>query len=214
MAERTSRAANDCIACHMPKRNVTLVAHSALTDHRIMSRPRPAIAAQVADLIHVNAPPEGGTLPAVTLLRAYGQLAAKRPDFASKYLAALVAASRTNPNDPLVLAALGKKAMADLDAKHDIRARKYLEQSIVQGSTAPSTYHDLAEVLARSGYLQQSIGVLEKGLDLAPYARELYRALAQHYGALGRRDQMRKTLERYLELFPQDDAARKLLRSP
>jgi regulator of sirC expression with transglutaminase-like and TPR domain len=55
--------------------------------------------------------------------------------------------------------------------------------------------------------------VLEKGLDLAPYARDLYRALAQYYRALGHRDQMRKTLERYLELFPQDDAARNLLRS-
>jgi len=214
LAARAERAANNCIACHMPKQDVKLVSHSALTDHRIMSKPRPAIAPQSADLIHVNAPPGGSALPALTRLRVYGQLAAKRPDFEPRYLAALDELSRTEPNDPLVLAALAKRAMADRRPLSDIRARKYLEQSIARGSTAPSTYHDLAEVLTRSGHLQQAISVLEKGLDLAPYARELYRTLAQHYRALGRRDQMRKTLERYLELFPQDDAARDLLRSP
>ena len=212
-AARNGDAANDCITCHMPKRDLAQVSHSALTDHRIMSKPRPAIAPQSSDLIHVNAPPGGSALPALTWLRAYGQLAARRPDFEPRYLAALDELSRTDPNDPLVLAALGKRAMADRDPQGDIRARKYLEQSIAQGSTAPSTYHDLAEVLARNGHPQQAIVVLEKGLDFAPYARELYRALAQNYRALGRQGRMRKTLDRYLELFPQDDAARSLLRS-
>jgi hypothetical protein len=95
-ATRTERAANNCVACHMPKRDLKLVSHSALTDHRIMSKPRTASAPQSADLIHLNAPPGGSALPALTRLRVYGQLAAKRPDFEPRYLTALDELSRTS----------------------------------------------------------------------------------------------------------------------
>ena len=54
--------------------------------------------------------------------------------------------------------------------------------------------------------------MLEKGLALSPYSPELYKSLARTYGALGRRAEVRKTLVRYLELFPEDDTARRLLR--
>ena len=54
--------------------------------------------------------------------------------------------------------------------------------------------------------------MLEKGLAMFPYALYLYRSLARTYTALGRRAEARRTLARYLELFPEDDAARRSLR--
>jgi predicted CXXCH cytochrome family protein len=212
---RQQRAANDCTACHMPKRDVTVVSHSELTNHRIPTRPgqepvRDSSSAQ--DLILVNGPLDPTPVPALTRLFAYGQVAAQRPDFEPRYLALLNQLSRTQPDDPLVLAALGKKAMFDRDAEAFARARKYLEKAIEKGSTAPSTFEDLAEILARAGPREQAITVLEKGLALSPYSPELYKSLARTYGVLGRRAEARKTLVRYLELFPEDDTARRLLR--
>ena len=37
-AQRLARA-NDCVACHMPKRDVAVIAHSALTNHRVIATP-------------------------------------------------------------------------------------------------------------------------------------------------------------------------------
>ena len=51
--------------------------------------------------------------------------------------------------------------------------------------------------------------MLEKGLAISPYAPDLYRSLARDYTALGRRAEARRTVVRYLELFPEDDAARR-----
>jgi len=199
----------------MPKRGVTLVTHAALTNHRIPARPdQPTLreSAVTGDLIQVNAPPDPRPIPALTLLRAYGQVAAKRPDFEPRYLALLDQLSRTQPDDPGVLEALGRKAMFDPDPDASRHARKYLEKAIARGSTSPSTFQDLAEVLTRSGRRDEAVTVLEKGLAMSPYAPDLYHSLARNYTALGRRGEARRTLTRYLELFPQDDAARRSLR--
>jgi hypothetical protein len=214
-AARDARAADNCTSCHMPKRDVTLVAHAALTNHRIPARPGQQARRESAvarDLIQVNAAPAPGPIPALTLLRAYGQVAAKRPDFEPRYLALLAQLSRTQPDDPAVLEALGRKAMFDTDPDASLRARKYLEKAIGNGSTSPSTFQDLAEVLTRSGRREEAVAVLEKSLALSPYTPDLYRSLAGNYTALGRRAEAQRTLMRYLELFPQDDAARRLLR--
>jgi predicted CXXCH cytochrome family protein len=215
LAVRTQRAANDCIACHMPKRDVRLVSHSMLTNHGIPARPDHQVVRESSvehDLAQVNAPAEPKPLPPLTLLRAYGQVAAKRPDFEPRYLALLDQLSRTQPDEPTVLAALGRKALFDPDPSAAARARDYLQKAIDKGSTASSTYEDLAEALVRSGHQEEAIVLLEKGLALGPYSRELFHSLARNYNALGRAAEARKTILRYLELFPEDDAARRLLR--
>jgi predicted CXXCH cytochrome family protein len=220
---RQQRAANDCTACHMPKRDVTVVSHSELTNHRIPARPgqepRDSSATSLwrhfgssGDLVLVNAPPDPNPLPALTMLLAYGQVAAKRPAYAQRYLALLDQLSRTRPDDAVVLAALGRKAMFDPEPDAAAQARKYLKKAIEKGSTAPSTFEGLAEVLLRGDQREQAIAVLEQGLALSPYSPVLYKSLARTYGALGRRAEVRKTLVRYLELFPEDDTARRLLR--
>jgi predicted Zn-dependent protease len=186
-----------------------------LTNHSIPARPDQQVVRESSveqDLAHVNAPPEPKPLPPLTLLRAYGHVAAKRPDFESRYVALLDQLRRTQPDDPLVLAALGRKAMFDPGPIAAVRARDYLQKAIEKGSAAPSTYQDLAEALVRSGHRNEAIVVLEEGLALSPYSRELFHSLAQNYNALGRAAEARKTILRYLELFPEDDAARRLLR--
>jgi predicted CXXCH cytochrome family protein len=216
-AQRQQRAANDCIACHMPKRDVTVVPHTALTNHRIPTRPGqeplPDSSGLTSggDLMLVNGSPDPNPRPALTMFLAYGQVLRKRTDFAPRYWALLDQLSRTRPDDAVVLAELGRKAMFDPDPENAARAQKYLEKAIEKGSTAPSTFESLAEVFTRGGQREQAIAVLEKGLVLSPYSAVLYESLARTYNALGRPEEVRKTVARYLDLFPEDDAARRLL---
>jgi hypothetical protein len=215
--QRQQRAANDCIACHMPKREVTVVSHTALTNHRIPARPGQEPLQDSSgfgcggDLVLVNGSPDPTPRPALTMFLAYGQVLGKRTDFAPRYWALLDQLSRTRPDDAVVLAELGRKAMFDPDPDNAARAQKYFEKAIVKGSTAPSTFESLAELLSRGGQREQAIAVLEKGLTLSPYSAVLYESLARTYHALGRPEEVRKTVARYLALFPEDDAARRLL---
>ena len=216
-AERQRRAANDCTTCHMPKRDVAVVSHTALTNHRIPTRPGQAQQQNSSgensdgDLILVNPSPDPIPLAAITMFLAYGQVIGKRADLAPRYWALLDQLSHTRPDDAEVLAALGRKAMFDPGPQNAAHAQKYFEKAIEKGSTSSFTFESLAEVLVRSGQGEQAIAVLQQGLALAPYSAVLYESLARTYHALGRTDDVRKTVGRYLELFPEDDAARRLL---
>lgn len=216
-AERQRRAANDCTTCHMPKRDVAVVSHTALTNHRIPARRGQELEQNSSgensggDLILINQSPNPVPLPAITMFLAYGQIVGKRTDLAPRYWALLDQLSYTRPDDAEVLAALGRKAMFDPDPDNAAHAQKYLEKAIEKGSTAPATFESLAEVLVRSGQRERAIALLEQGLALSPYSSVLYESLGRTYHMLGRPDDVRKTVARYLELFPEDDAARRLL---
>ena len=87
--------ANNCIGCHMPKRNIQVISHSSATNHRIVARPDepfPDITfhqttALLPDLIHLNPAPgkETTPLPLMTLLQAYGELAQNKPEYVPPY---------------------------------------------------------------------------------------------------------------------------------
>lgn len=75
----------------------------------------------------------------------------------------------------------------------------------------PATYQDLAEALARADREADAVATLQHGIALAPYAPPLYKSLALRYIHLKQYAEARKALERYVELFPEDDFVRGLL---
>jgi len=101
----------------MPKREVCFLAHSSLTNHRITAQanePFPDSAfsqttAALPDLVHLNRAPgkEGIAPPLITLLKAYGELAAQKTEYAPSYFRVLDQLEQTEPNNSLVQAALG-----------------------------------------------------------------------------------------------------------
>jgi Tetratricopeptide repeat/Cytochrome c554 and c-prime len=205
---------SDCIGCHMPKRAVATIAHSTLTNHRIVRNvndlpPLQTNAAtdEMSGLVHVNATP-GRPLPLITLLQAYGQLIDQRPEYARKFNELLDRTSQENGDDPLVLAMLGRSALRSNSIDDAIR---YLTHSIERGSIAPGVFEDLGEALARAGRPADALSALQRGIQLAPFAPELYKSAALQYVALGQRDEAVRTLNFYLGLFPQDDFIRQLL---
>jgi tetratricopeptide (TPR) repeat protein len=206
----------DCTSCHLPKRDVVVIAHSALTNHRIVRIPDQPLAddafqqtaEDAPDLVHFNAV-RGKPLPLLTLLRAYGQLLDTQPAYEPRFQRLLEQASKEHSDDPLVLATLGRRS---LRANHLDEAVDYLTRSITRGAGASSTFEDLGEALARLGRLEESLSTLNSGIAQFPFAPVLYKSKALRLIKLERYEEAQKTLEQYMDLFPEDDFVRKLLR--
>ena len=87
----------------------------------------------------------------------------------------------------------------------------HLSRAIELGFLAPATFADLAEAQARAGRDTAAIETLQKGIEISPYSQLLQKSLVLRYIRLKRYDEAAKTLERYVELFPEDDFMRSLL---
>ncbi len=116
---RQSTPPDDCAGCHMPKREVTEIRHASITNHRILAQPGEGFpeeafhqtTAALPDLIHLNPAPGQKAVapPPLTLLQAYGELSANKPEYAARYFALLDQMEHTDPGSALVQAALGRR---------------------------------------------------------------------------------------------------------
>jgi hypothetical protein len=218
VAERLKQSPdNDCAGCHMVKRPVGGIAHSSLTNHRIMRRPGqplPDIAFEEEDpalpgIIYLNPPPGGAsTLPALTRLGAYGEIMKKQPALSEQYLKVLDDLARNQPDDPIVLAALGRKAWYE---KNYPQAVEYLSKAREKGSDATTTFLDLGNALAGMGRLEDAVTVFKEGIEVSPYAQVLQKSLALNYIGLKQYPKAYEVMKRYVELFPEDSFMRGLL---
>ncbi len=215
------RPPNDCAGCHMPKRDINVISHSSLTNHRIIvskDQPYPAVAyrqttADLPELVHVNRPEGAGaeSLPLLTRFRAFGELLLKWPQFQEKYVSVLAQAAEQHPNDPLVLAALGRKAKLEAAGRADPQALEYLQMAVEAGSTTPATFEDLADMLSLAGREPEAADVLKQGVELAPYNARLLKRLTLVYINLKRYAEAQAMMQSYVERFPEDDFMRGLL---
>jgi len=214
--------ANDCAGCHMPKRDVKKIAHSALTNHRIVAEeeePYPEVAFHMStsalpDLVHLNRVPAKGNIspPALTLLEAYGELVNSHPEYRQRYMTFLKQTAATESNNLMVLEALALEAQQEGTPEGTSAAIRYLARAIDLGSTSSSDYQALASLLARSGRASEAVDVLRRGLSRMPYDAQLYRLLAENYLSLNRRDEATEALQKALQFFPQDVPSRLLLK--
>ena len=206
---------SDCVSCHMPKRDVGFIAHSALTNHRIVRTKDQALPAAafaqttpaLPDLVHFNR--TGKPLPVVTLLQAYGELMERHAPYSEKFQALLNQAAKETPDHTLVAAALGRRA---LRSQAPAEAIQFLTKAVERGSESSTTFEDLSEALSQSGQLEEAVKALKRGIELAPYTPVLHKSLALRYIKLKKFDEAKQALERYVELFPEDDFVRRLLK--
>ena len=205
-----------CTNCHMPKLPVLTVSHSTLTNHRIVrsaDEPLPTIAFHETlsgtGYIHVNAIP--GVLdkvPPVVLLQAYRrELIGGHLQFKTYYFDLLAQLSKIPTKDPFILSALSQKEFSDGNLS---RAIALARQVVNQGSTSANDYLLLDQVLAKAGELQECIRVLQKALQIAPYNNFVYQRLAMRQFASGDTQDALATLDRGLQLWPEDTALREM----
>jgi len=211
--------ADACAFCHMPKRDITTITHAALTDHSIAARPGepypeeafPSHALSGTGLLHLTAMPgeTPSSVPAVTLLRCYLDLIRDgHQEFTLRMDDLLNRLARSAPTNPVVLVALANRAAAKNTPESRTAAIGYLSRALQNGAMAPEDFLLLAELHGRDNRHAEAIKVLEKGLEINPYFRELYEAAASDQLALGHIADALKTIRKGLDLFPDDRALR------
>jgi hypothetical protein len=223
MAERQhSTPANNCIGCHMPKRDIRVISHSSVTNHRILreaGEPFPDITFQqttplLSDLIHLDPAPgkAEASIPPLTLLQAYGELAENKPEYVAPYLKTLDRLEQAEPNselnNALVQAALGRR---DLKNGDFAPAADHLRRSLELDPVQPAVAGDMADALQKLGRAEEANALLRKATDQDPFNPVLQKKLIVSYIAMQQYSEAKVALERYLKIFPQDTFMRQML---
>jgi len=222
LAERQKESpADNCIGCHMPKRDVKVISHSVLTNHRIVRTPQepfPAAAfkmttEQLPDLVHLSAEPgKRGVLPPFTLLRAYRQVMLSHPEYRQRYWKLAQELEKTEPNNVTVLQALADVSLQQRNREGLNAAISYLDRARLHGTTQPADFEQLAKMLIATRQETRAIEVLRQAIELIPYDAELYRLLGRTYLSLQKQDEACQVLGKANQTFPQDDGMRDLLK--
>jgi hypothetical protein len=216
-----SKPQDDCVACHMPKRDVTVISHASLTNHRVVTaldEPFPDITfqlgmAELPDLVHLNAIPSevDKVPPLLTLLQAYGQLGVQRREYLQRYFEVAEQAKASELENVNVLEALAAHSLQLRTTEGDRAAMEYLQRAIEQGSISAWSFEQLSSRLLKGQRFSEALACLQEGIRRAPYDATLYALLANAYMGLNQQREAVATLRQASQLFPQMDLLRQLL---
>jgi len=210
---------DDCAGCHMPKRDLTVISHSVLTNHRIIAEaeePFPDAAfhmttPQLPDLVHLNANPARQDVPSpLMLLQAYGQVMPSHPEYRERYWALAKHLENTQGENVLVMEALADWALQRKNAEGSSLAIRYLDGAIHQGATNPADFEELAELLVAANRQSDALKILQQGMQLIPYYAEFYRLSASVNFSANRKREACDVVAKGVEKFPQDSLIRDL----
>jgi Tetratricopeptide repeat len=217
-AREHSTPADNCIGCHMPKRDVQVISHSSVTSHRILAKPDEGFpetafhqtTPALPDLIHLNPIPgkKDDVVPPLTLLEAYGELAANKPEYIAPYLKVLAQLEQTDPDKAIVQAALGRR---ELKSGKLQEAADHLQRALQIGPPQATVYGDLAEATTKLGRPEEGLALLQKATALDPFNPVLQKALVVRLISMKQYSNALVAMEHYLESFPQDSYMRKML---
>lgn len=213
-----AKDSGDCIACHMPKRDIRVISHSTVTNHRILARPDEgfpeaafhATTEALPDLIHLdpipNAPDD--SVPLITLLEAYGELSSNHAEYTARYLSVLAQLEKADPDHSVVQAALGRRGLLHGD---NLQAAEHFRRALELGPPQAVVYGDLGQAEIALGDLQQAVIDLRSGIKLDQFNPVLQKNLVVQLIALKRYPEALTAIETYLNRFPQDATMRKAL---
>jgi hypothetical protein len=216
-ARRQTTPADNCIGCHMLKREAAETAHTVLTEHRIVIRPDepwpPEAFRQTTpslpDLIHLDKiPGQSEDLPLLSLLEGYREITERKPEYAASYAKVLAELEHTEPDNATVQQALGHR---DLESGEPQKAIEHLERAAQLDPQQAMTYSYLAEALGQQGAVDKAIAAGEKAVSLNPYNQLLQKALIDRLIAGKEYQKALAAMEHYLEVFPEDSFMRQML---
>ncbi|PYI89952.1 MAG: hypothetical protein DME97_18740 [Verrucomicrobia bacterium] len=201
----------------MPKRDVKVISHSVLTNHRIVKTPQepfPDVAfnmttLELPDLVHLSASSDKASPPApLILLQAYRQIMLSHPEYRPRYWDMGKRLQTTHPDDVPVLQALADAALQQKDMEGVRAAIRYLDRARMRGTTQPADFQQLAKMLIATKQEAKAIDVLRQGIDLIPYDIELYRLLARTYFSIKKTAEGCAVTDKAKQMFPQDSGLR------
>ncbi len=223
-AEPTKRQAtappDDCLACHMPKRTVTTIAHAALTDHSIPAKPSPDLQpsdrrSQGTGLLLLTEQPKDWTslnsVPPAVLFQAYDSLIGEGHQEFEPLLQRLLPQVAAAPHaQPAVLRALARAEFRKNNSVGNRKALDYMQQVLHSGDPNVDDYLFIANLYRRTKQPKQAVEILEQARTASPYFREVYENLAAEYMELGQYGDAMNVLGKGIELFPDDATLRDL----
>jgi hypothetical protein len=204
---------DDCVRCHMPKRDLKLISHSALTNHRIVAKPDEPFpdaafhmtTPELPDLVDLSAAPGKQTAPSsLTLLEVYSQVMLSNPAYRARYWTLAKQLEVTDPDNVLVLEGMADVSLQQKNWQGVAAAICYLDRARTRGAKKPADFEELARLLVVSGRKAEALDLLRQGIDLIPYDPELYRLLGRTYLSLNKRPEACTVLARAVRIFPQD----------
>lgn len=217
-ARMSRQPANDCAGCHMPKRDIQVISHSTATNHRVVASPDEPFpdvtfhqtTSALPDLIDLDPAPgkESAPLPDLTLLQAYGELAAEKPQYVTRYLDVLARLEKSAPDNALVQAAVGRR---ELKGGNFASAADHLQRAVGLAPPQATTCADLAEALTGLDRKAEAVVWLDKSIQLDPFNPFTQRTLIARLIDLKQYARARAALEHYVEVFPQDTFMRQML---
>jgi hypothetical protein len=214
------RRPDDCVSCHMPKRAVPTISHTALTNHRIVSTPNESYpdlaysdsASESPGLIHVSSAsdPDHNRVASLTLLQAYRDLLVKAPQLRHRYVAVLSQLSTVQSDSPIVLAAAGEDLLHRTGSEFE-QAAVLLRKALELGEFDADVCMNLADALTRQRRFDEAIRVLKEGLARDPYAPNLHKSLIALTMKTANYAEAARVMSTYLRLYPGDNRVRRLL---
>jgi predicted CXXCH cytochrome family protein len=220
----TSFAANhhadqpNCLTCHMPASASSDVAHTEVTDHRILRRPQ-IQAELLQDQVHASSLPRLVPFPLTNksesdprdLALAWESLVESGMTAAEPQARSLLStALKQSPDDPALLSALGyieQKHGATEDARALYRKALAIDPELVDAAT------NLAVIEARGGNLGDAISLWQKAFEHAPARSNIGLNLARGYCDEGKVEEARKYTLQVLKFNPDHTKAKSMLKS-
>jgi Tetratricopeptide repeat/Cytochrome c554 and c-prime len=206
---------SDCTACHMPPSLSRDIAHTEVTDHRILRQPG------VSPQFLQNANTEA-RLPRLIrfpnaqktdederdLALAWVSLAGSGMTAAPETERLLRSAIKTSPNDPPLLSALGYSAQT----KGDIEgAREFYEKALAIDPTLIEVATNLGVIEAKRGHLREAVRLWEDAFQRAPGQSRIGMNIARVLCEAGQPGGARDYVLRVLEFNPDLPEAKNVL---
>jgi predicted CXXCH cytochrome family protein len=204
----------DCAGCHMPHAPSADVAHTEVTDHRILLRP---------EARSTTADPSSADLPELApfpsydygrddsreLALAWQSIASSGMTMAQPKAGQLLRTALQNaPNDPATLSGLAfitqQRGQIEL-------ARSLYQRALVQDPTSVDAVANFGVLEAQQGQVAEAIKLWQSAFERAPWRSEIGINLARVYCGMGQFDAARNAVLRVLRFNPDLGAAKKLV---
>ena len=196
--------ADNCIACHMPKRPVIESAHVTFTDHRILRRPGANPERQAADGRLKLILPEKMDDPVVATRNlgfAYADLASStgREEYHRRAVQTLQPLAGTAVTDTVFWQNLGEGRLASGEVGE---AEDAFRQAVESDPRSATAHYSLGYLYQLRGKLPESIHEYTRALEIDPYKAEAFANLAAAYSKIGDVNAALKALDDALSLEP------------
>ena len=205
----------DCTACHMPASLSTDIAHTEVTDHRVLARPQIS-ANLLEDAEDRPSPPRLAPFPPSQsvdqrdLALAWQSLVESGMTWAEPQARdALSAAMKQSPDDPALLSAL---AYSEQKRKATVEARELYEKALKIDPTSIDAAVNLGVIEAQQDHLAPALRLWQEAFKRAPYRSSIGMNIARADCAREDFAAAKASVSRVLEFNPDFGPAREMLR--